>query len=523
MSIDTNHRKYLRFIWRNQLFQFTCLPNGLSSAPRIFTKLMKPAYSTLRCQGFENVGYIDDTYLKGSTFHACETNVSSTVKLFTDLGLTLNMAKSVLIPSQSITFLGFVLNSAQMTVALTPSKAMKVKSKAVELLHNQSPTIRTVSEMIGLMVASFPGVMYGPLYYRQLEIEKVVALKQNQGNFEASMILSDMAIASNTAVRSNCQLIVYSDASLTGWGGVFNSITTGGQWTEDESQNHINYLEILACFLTLKAFCSQIKNCHLKTMIDNTTAVSYINSMGGRSLTCNQITRELWVWCASHGIWLSAAHIPGKENVLADKESRKKDSDTEWKLNPELFSRIATLWGPVSINLFASRLNYQLKPFVSWRPDPEAMAIDAFSLDWRGLCFYAFPPFSLINRVLQKVEQDQSQGIIIVPMWTTQVWFPRLLHLLIDFPVTIPKGPTTLLLPFNREKAHPLQKKLTLLACKLSGIPSQQEAFRKKLPKSYCNPGERVHTNNIPSTSGNGCCFAVQGVLIHTKQLQHKR
>ena len=45
---------------------------------------MKPAYSTLRCKGLENVGYIDDTYLKGSTFHACETNVSTTVKLFTD-------------------------------------------------------------------------------------------------------------------------------------------------------------------------------------------------------------------------------------------------------------------------------------------------------------------------------------------------------------------------------------------------------------------------------------------------------
>ena len=65
----------------------------------------------------------DDTYLKGSTFHDCETNVSTTVKLFTDLGLTLNMAKSVLIPSQSVTFLGFVLNSVHMTVSLTPSKA----------------------------------------------------------------------------------------------------------------------------------------------------------------------------------------------------------------------------------------------------------------------------------------------------------------------------------------------------------------------------------------------------------------
>ncbi|PFX19085.1 hypothetical protein AWC38_SpisGene16515 [Stylophora pistillata] len=59
-----------------------------------------------------------------------------------------------------------------MTVSLTPSKAMKVKPKAVKWLHNQSPTIRTVSEVIDLTVASFPGVMHGPLYYRPLEIEK---------------------------------------------------------------------------------------------------------------------------------------------------------------------------------------------------------------------------------------------------------------------------------------------------------------------------------------------------------------
>ena len=96
--------------------------------------------------------------------------------------------------------------------------------------------------------------------------------------------------------------------------------------------------------------------------------------MGGQSLNCNQITRELWDWRANHGIWLSAGNISGKENV-------EKRSDTEWKLNPELFDSIVTLWGTVSVDLFASRLNYQLKPFVSWRPDPEAIAIDAFSLD----------------------------------------------------------------------------------------------------------------------------------------------
>ena len=166
--------------------------------------------------------------------------LSNTVKLFTDLGLTLNMTKSVLIPSQVITFLVFVLNSVQVTVSLTPSKALKLKSKVIDLLHNQSPTIRTVSEVIDLMAASFPGVMYGPLYCRQLEIEKVAALKQNKGNFDSFMNFSGNARSdlqwwidnitntSNTVTHGNPQVTIHSDISLTGWGGVLNSTSTGG-------------------------------------------------------------------------------------------------------------------------------------------------------------------------------------------------------------------------------------------------------------------------------------------------------
>jgi len=47
VPVNVNDRKYLRFIWKNQLFQYTCLPNGLSSAPRIFTKILKPVHASL--------------------------------------------------------------------------------------------------------------------------------------------------------------------------------------------------------------------------------------------------------------------------------------------------------------------------------------------------------------------------------------------------------------------------------------------------------------------------------------------
>ena len=139
-----------------------------------------------------------------------------------------------------------------------------------------------------------------------------------------------------------------------------------------------------------------------------------------------------------------------------------------------------------------------------------ASAIDAFSRSWKGQYFYAFPPFSLVNRVLQKVQQDQSRGILIVPMWTTQAWFPMLLRPLTDHPLVLPKGPRPLTLPFNQDKVHPLQKTLILLAWKLSGNPLHQKAFRKKLPKSYYNPGDGVHTNSTPLTSTNGYCYVLQ-------------
>ena len=56
------------------------------------------------------------------------------------------------------------------------------------------------------------------------------------------------------------------------------------------------------------------------------------------------------------------------------------------------------------IDLFAPRLNHQCSTYVSYRPDPEALAIDAYSLDWSNLNLYAFPPFSVIPTVLNKLK-----------------------------------------------------------------------------------------------------------------------
>ena len=76
------------------------------------------------------------------------------------------------------------------------------------------------------------------------------------------------------------------------------------------------------------------------------------------------------------------------------------------------------------VDLFASRLNKKLQNYVSWQPDPKAVAVDAFTLNWAIQRFYAFPPFSLLTKIVQKVQEEAAEGILIVPWWPTQPWYP---------------------------------------------------------------------------------------------------
>jgi hypothetical protein len=107
VAIHKEHQKYLKFEFNGVLYQYTCLPNGLASAPRIFTKLLKPVYSTLRSMGHINSGYIDDSYLQGDSVEECNANIVATGSLMNTVGFLVHPDKSVLSPTQTLVFLGF--------------------------------------------------------------------------------------------------------------------------------------------------------------------------------------------------------------------------------------------------------------------------------------------------------------------------------------------------------------------------------------------------------------------------------
>ena len=187
---------------------------------------------------------------------------------------------------------------------------------------------------------------------------------------------------------SEPSIAVHSDASNQGWGVVLNGQSqTGGVWSPEEATHHINYLELLAAFLAIKAFGKTWQNITVLLRLDNVTAVSYINQKGGTvSRALCELAISIWTWCTERNITIEAEHLPGQLNVQADQESRTIRDRCDWKLKQQVFHQIQTAMGPLEVDLFASRLTKQLPRFYSWRPDPEAEATDVGLGNMSGIC-----------------------------------------------------------------------------------------------------------------------------------------
>ena len=104
-------QKYLMFQFAGQLYKFVCLTNGLRSAPRMFTKTLKPVFTALHKEGHDIMGYLDGSILFGDTYDECKAAVLRAVNLFQSLGFQVHPEKSFLTPKQEIEFIGFTKNS----------------------------------------------------------------------------------------------------------------------------------------------------------------------------------------------------------------------------------------------------------------------------------------------------------------------------------------------------------------------------------------------------------------------------
>ncbi len=483
-------------VWfRDSVWSFNCMAFGLNIAPRLFTKHLQPVIAHLRdSHRFRMVVYLDDIM----QFHQdpCElsTNARTTFQLLENLGWKLSLKKCHLEPSQKLIILGFEINTIDMMARIPSDKLRALKSElniTLERAQRDELTLRQLARTVGVLRSNSHAV--SNIGAKLLESQDLLRRECRKHTSWDSLIVIPREVKGELSrwldcvgfwngrsfARFHAEIIITTDASPLGWGASVLSPTVPspsakGVWSQGERLLHINELEILAVLNGLKAHVSANgwSNVSILLGIDNCCALAYLLKSSGRILHLARLIRELVFWAEDRGLRLHGEYIASEDNVEADSLSRSVTDFTDWRLDTRVFVQVCQIFGTPKIDLFASAANKLLSVFVSYKPQPGALFVDALSpfCCWRDFeLSFINPPFAIISQVLQKLIEDRACAIFILPVWPAAHWWPLFLDLLVDYPRLLPDWA----LQFQRTPdASVTYPSWASLCCKLSGHSS---------------------------------------------------
>ena len=520
LPVHKKDQKYLGFRWRGRTYRFKVLPFGLSLSPLIITKLYKHVVEHLQLQGHKVVIYIDDMLILGRDKKACEAATRAALDLLERLGSVVNFEKSSLEPAQEIEYLGFCLNSADMTIT-APKKKLANLTKAIRQLVNKRDncTARMIASVLGKINSMADALFPTRVHTMGLEEDKLRAIRE--GDWDSTTSLSEeatqdlkwwkenvYAMNGRSLLPPTIDVRCGTDASDYGWGAWMETpngvVRWGGYFSRRQQAHHINYKELLAVHYMLLGPPDRdfLKNKVLGLGIDNTTAMWYLRKMGGRNPKLARLAQKIFTTTTTLKASMTTFHVPGVLNVIADEESRKnvlRMIDTCASM--ELFSSIQRLWGPFTMDLFATYEDRRMERFASLSPQPQATWVDAMTHNWAQEFPWANPPFALLGRALQKAENERATMVILAPVWPAAPWFPLLLDLMMEPPIIIPKNLDGRLHPLSEEKMMPTW---VSAAWKISGDAFARNMSRKKLSKWFSRPGPRTLTQRMTPLGSHG-------------------
>lgn len=483
---------------------------------------MRPVAAWLRSRGIHLIVYLNDVLIMAEEKELAKEQTEFAVRVLEDLGFVVNK-KSCVDPSQEMQFLGFLIQTLDCVLKLPMEKIKKIRKEVRRVRRADWITLRQLARLLGLLSASIQAIFPAPLHYRALQrlkgyhprkgekYSQRVMLNQDSREELDWWLMSLEAWNGRAIFGEMPEVEIESDASLYGWGARCGMVSTGGLWSKEERMMHINCLVLLAGSFAIKSFLKDQVKCCVLLKMDNLSAVRYVNKMGGpRSKGLADLAKEFWRFCLEKEISVQAQYIPGQSNIEADWYSRNLQDVSNWRLDRGIFVSLHQKWGPFHVDLFADRLNCQQEGFYSWRPDPEALGIDAFLQDWSIGRDYEFPQFSLIQRVIAKLRRERAELVLITPFWRSQVWFPDLMSLLVEHPILLPGMRELILDPEGNVHDLVVNGQLRLMAWLISGEFGRCRDYRERLRALSQNLGHGVQPRYINQLGEDGLVGVVR-------------
>ena len=368
IPIHPDHSRFLSFRYQGVDYQFTALPFGLSTVPRVFTRVSRAVVAFLRRRGLEVFAYIDDWLILDTSEAAVATSTSITLKLLKELGWIVNQAKSNLVPTQDLVYLGAAIDLQRGLIRPSAQRILTLKEVVRVFLRRSSQPASLWMKVLGYL-SSLTGIVplcrlrMRPLQWRLLQFFKpavdpltlMIPLDDETRSCLSWWTCSDNLEKGYPWQDNRHPRSVTTDASTSGWGAVSDTHTLSGIWDSNEKSSHINVLELLAILKAIRTWTVHLRGHRVTVFTDNTTAAAFINREGGtKSRVLMDLAYDLLTHCQKEDMSLRATFLAGEKNEVADALSRNWQVTGEWKLSPRWARVIFKMFDCPWVDLFAT-------------------------------------------------------------------------------------------------------------------------------------------------------------------------
>jgi ribonuclease HI len=439
-------RPFLAFEFEGRFYRYRTVPFGLKTAPRIFTKLMRPVAAWIRQHLKARICiYMDDLLILATSEEEARDRTETIKQLLTNLGLTLSPNKCHDIPDQRAKFLGWELDFRRQEMNMPRDRRRALLENLADLqtaasLRQKIPC-RKLASTLGTLNFLRTQVPAASLYMSRLNRLKTTGVRRN--GWDGTLTMTPMALgeikwwrktvahnAPRRWKRTPTTWTITTDASPSGWGATLQqeqheATYTWGTWSRSAKAWTSNRRELMGILHALRALTHSAQyGADICVRSDNTAAVF---AFRGWKTTENRIPtlRKAWNLVETRGWTLTAQYLPGTLNSTADRLSRMGESG-EYSMTMTALKKIQDTWQiQLTLDAFASSDTARLPRYCSKdKSDGSAVAIDSLTHDWRGEVVLLHPPPALILRTVQKAIVEQATGVLVIPSWGGQAWTP---------------------------------------------------------------------------------------------------
>jgi len=459
LRIHEDFQVYFGFRVQGVTYIHVALPFGWSGSPHWFMKMSRevggwlaspPAFS-LGNEGFSlptgirHRVLLDDFLLLFREEEEGERAVPDVKALLEFLGLKYHPEKSSWELERVKQHLGLIVDTLQGKFFIPPAKIEKIRACAKLVLsevgrEGRWVPARLAARMAGLSVCISLAFKGGRLFAQGLyDSLKVKASWAGKVKLSHQAVKDVRALASFPA-RWNGSFIwapaadasLITDASDVGWGAIYRSegevMKAQGFWGQHMASQHIMYRETAGVRLGLREFLPLVEGKVVEVVVDNSATFYGTKSWVSRSPELMVQLRKIFHLCDGHDITVVPRLVKSAANP-ADSLSRFKQ-DAEWELGKRGFDLVEALYGPHSIDLFASDENAKLPRYYSMLGAGKAEGENAMLQSWEGENAYAAPPWKLVGAVVDKLKGCSSVACtLVVPDFPGARWYAPALAL----------------------------------------------------------------------------------------------